>query len=154
MLKRSSFSLMLVVAAIFFASTAIAEKVEHHGSAVEAEGTVESCIACHDGSIAGSVGFCTTECNVTTAHAINKRYPPKGKKTSYASARAVKAKGIRLANGMVTCISCHDLKNRVFDHLILDEKGRLCAVCHIEQGNSLIGRKNMIEHNGGGVDKK
>jgi predicted CXXCH cytochrome family protein len=128
-----SFLLSMLLGFLFVASPAFAEKVNHHGNAVETEGTAESCIACHDGSVAGNTAFCTVKCDFSTPHSIRKKYPPSGKEASYAPVGAVKAKGIRIVNGMVTCISCHDLKNRVVDHLILDDKGRLCAICHIRE---------------------
>jgi hypothetical protein len=133
-MKRSSaVPLFVLLAVLIAASPAIAEKVEHHGNAVEAEGTAGSCISCHDGSIARNVSFCTIKCDFSTPHAIMKKYPPRGKKVFYAPRAVVKAKGVRIVNGMVTCISCHNLKNPARRHLILDEKGRLCSICHIRE---------------------
>jgi hypothetical protein len=129
----SSVPLFILLAVLIVASQAIAEKVEHHGNIVEAEGTAENCISCHDGLHARNVVFCTVKCDFSTPHSIMKKYPPIGKKASYASVAEVTAKGIRIVNGMVTCISCHNLKNQARLHLILDEKGRLCAICHIRE---------------------
>jgi predicted CXXCH cytochrome family protein len=128
-----SFPLRILLIVLFAASPAIAEKVEHHGNMVENEGTADSCIACHDGSSAGNAAFCTVKCDFSTPHSIMRKYPPRGKRALYAPSSEVKAKGIRLVNGMVTCISCHELKSRVAYHLILDDQGRLCAVCHLRE---------------------
>ena len=127
-----SFPLTILLVVLFVASPAIAEKVEHHGNIVETEGT-DSCIACHDGSSAGNAAFCRVKCDFTTPHSLMKRYPPRGKKAFYAPKSEVKAKGIKLINGMVTCVSCHDLAKQNRDHLILDEKGKLCSICHLRE---------------------
>lgn len=133
MKMNPSFPLTILLVVLFVASPAIAEKVEHHGNFVETGGDGYSCIACHDGSLAKNAVFCTVKCDFSTPHSIMKKYLPPGKRAFYAPMSEVKAKGVRFANGMVTCISCHDLEKRNRDHLILDEKGRLCSICHIRE---------------------
>lgn len=109
-----------------------AEVVSHHSTMVEANGPVQDCISCHDGSAAKHVSFCTVRCDFSGGHSVLKRYPPAGKAAHYAPAAAVRARGVKLENGMVTCISCHDLRNTSRDHLIMDNAGsRLCLVCHL-----------------------
>lgn len=130
----SSIPLFVLPAVLIAASPAIAEQVGHHGKTVEAEGTAESCLFCHDGSLARNVTYCTIKCDYRTSHSIMKKYPPRGQEASYASLAEVTAKGVRIVNGMVTCISCHDLKKQTRRHLVLDENGRHCAICHTREG--------------------
>lgn len=129
-MKSFSFVLFVILPAVLIAvSPAIAEQVEHHGKIVDEEGTARSCLSCHDGSLAGNITVCTVQCEITS-HPIMKRYPPSGKGADYASLAEVTAKGVRIVNGMVTCISCHDLKKQVKNHVVLDEDGRHCTICH------------------------
>jgi len=127
--------LVLLSILVFAASSAMAEMVEHHGNTVEAGGSPDSCIVCHDGLVAENVSYCTVNCDFSTSHSILKHYPPEGKRASYAPVAEVRAKGIKFLHGKVTCISCHDLKKQNRFHLILDEKGRLCGICHIKEVN-------------------
>jgi len=123
--------LVLLSMLVFAASSAKAEMVEHHGKTIEAGGSPDRCIVCHDGLAAKNVSYCTVNCDFSTSHSILKKYPPEGKRASYAPVAAVRAKGIKFLHGKVTCISCHDLKKQNTFHLIMDEKGRLCEICHI-----------------------
>ena len=113
-------------------ATARAELVSHHSARVEANGPAQDCISCHDGSAAKHISFCTVRCDFSGSHSILKRYPPAGKAAHYAPAAAVQARGVKLQDGKVTCISCHDLRNPSRDHLVMDNTGsRLCLVCHL-----------------------
>ena len=129
----SSAPLFVFLAVLSVASPAITDKVVHHGNTVDAEGIAESCISCHDGSIAGNISFCTVKCDFSTPHAIMKKYPPAGKSAFYAPVAEARAKGVRIVNGKVTCISCHNLKNEGRYHLVQDDRGKLCAICHIKK---------------------
>jgi predicted CXXCH cytochrome family protein len=134
-MKRFSAPLFVFLIVLSGAPSAIADKVGHHGNTVDADGTAESCISCHDGSIAGNISFCTVKCDFRTPHVIMKKYPPTGKKASYASVTEVTAKGVRIVNGKVTCVSCHNLRNDGRYHLVKDERRRLCAICHIKEAS-------------------
>ncbi len=108
-----------------------AEKIAHHGMIVENTGSPYDCIACHDGLVASQAHFCTVECGFGTSHSISKAYPPRLKEDSYAPIESLQKKGIRLFNGKVSCVSCHDLKKSTKDHLIIDNGGsNLCYSCH------------------------
>ena len=134
-MKRASWTSCAVALAAFCLLTpaaALAELVSHHSTRVEANGPAHDCISCHDGATAKHVSFCTVRCDFSGGHSILKRYPPAGKAAQYAPAAAVQAKGVKLQDGMVTCISCHDLRNPSRDHLVMDNTGsRLCLVCHL-----------------------
>ena len=109
-----------------------AGQVAHHGQTVEDSGDPSDCIVCHDGVIAPEAHYCTTDCSAATAHSILKEYPPRFKERSYAPLGSVLKKGIRLFNGKVSCISCHDLRSSMQYHLIMDNSGSaLCFSCHL-----------------------
>ncbi len=111
-----------------------AEEVQHHGIKADANGTLAHCISCHDGSVAHYVSFCTVQCSAATSHSVLKHYPPRGRESDFASAATVKAKGIKLPGGNVTCISCHNIRVPAKNHLAIDNRGSgLCLACHIRK---------------------
>lgn len=106
--------------------------VDHHGHQVESVDDTFTCIACHDGHIAGSVRVCTVSCDFRTPHSLFRSYPPEGKEELFAPEDEIKAKGILLAEGKVICQSCHDLRNPKKNHLALEsQKSNLCMACHL-----------------------
>jgi predicted CXXCH cytochrome family protein len=114
---------------------AFGEPVEHHGMTVEANSPAQACISCHDGSVSHVVSFCTVVCDFSTSHSILKNYPPRSKPSEYASASEVQARGIKLVQGQVVCISCHDLRKPGPKHLVMSNEGSaLCLTCHIKMG--------------------
>lgn len=107
------------------------EKVSHHGVFVDA-GNSKLCISCHDGTISHNVRFCTANCDVAREHSIFRTYPPKGKEREFVPANIVRARGIVIENGQVTCISCHNIKSPGRFHLAMSNtKSQLCLACHI-----------------------
>ncbi|MHB8844466.1 MAG: cytochrome c3 family protein [Nitrospirota bacterium] len=125
-------SCMLASAVLCSPAPARAEFVSHHNTTVDADSPPQDCISCHDGSVAKHVSFCTVRCNFSGSHSMMKHYPPAGQSSRYAPAAAVQARGIKLQNGQVTCISCHNLRNPSPGHLVMDNAGsRLCLSCHI-----------------------
>jgi len=122
----------LDVLAVMATAQARAEMVSHHTVTVEANGLADVCISCHDGKTAKHVSFCTVKCDYSSSHVVFKIYPQAGKAARYAPAAALQAKGIKLEDGKVTCISCHDLRKPGRYHLVMDNtKSRLCFVCHV-----------------------
>lgn len=110
-----------------------AEQIQHHGVTADTDGSLPECISCHDGSLAHSASFCTVKCDFKSPHSVLKAYPPKGKEASFAPVSVLKAKGIKLVNGRVTCISCHNLINQDQNHLVVDNRGsKLCLICHVK----------------------
>jgi hypothetical protein len=126
---------------ILSAAGARAQEIKHHGTLVDEEGTHDGCLACHDGSMARRADVCTFNCSSSTPHSILKRYPPRGKKRFYASRQDVAAKGVRIVNGTLTCISCHNLRNPAKGHLVVDGQGRHCTICHIDKKDSMLFRR-------------
>lgn len=62
---------------------------------------------------------------------LNSRsqYPPAGKEMSYATIASLENAGSSLEDGMITCISCHDL-SKPPPHIIKSGND-LCLICHI-----------------------
>lgn len=126
------FGLLIAVAFLIFRlKTPRAELVEHHGQTVECEMTAEECLACHDGIVAPDIHICRTRC--VKDHPIYVNYPPARKTTGYAPVAMVEAAGIKLVNGQVTCISCHNLKNQDKYHPTVDFRySKICFACHLK----------------------
>ena len=112
----------------------IAENISHHGKSVVIDMRAEGCLSCHDGSMAESVTYCTVQCDFSTSHVIFKKYPPSRKPREFAPLTVVLAKGIRLQNGRITCVSCHDLRNQTAFHLVAGKnQENICMACHIRK---------------------
>lgn len=110
-----------------------AEKIEHYGAMVDRRAGVDECTACHDGSIARDAVYCLEECSFMTPHSVMRRYPPQGREAAYRPAESLSEAGIELVDGMVVCVSCHNLSNPPPYHLAVDNRAsRLCLACHIQ----------------------
>lgn len=131
MKQAASFLLLAAVLVALLPARSLGVPVQHHGLTAESDGTSAQCLACHDGSTAGAVSYCTVQCDFrSSSHAIEKHYPPRKNRDSYAPVSDVTAKGVKLVNGKVTCISCHDLRNPARRHLIVNSVKELCMICH------------------------
>lgn len=125
-------SMLLVLLPFFLKDGMSVEQVDHHGQMVDDSGDPIDCIVCHDGMIAPESHPCIVECGFGGSHPILKEYPPSMKESSYAPAGSLLAKGIRLFNGKLSCVSCHHLKNATKYHLVMDNSNSaLCFSCHI-----------------------
>lgn len=125
------FLVLATVLLALFQLRSKAEMIPHHGLEVLADGVAMDCLGCHDGSVAGVVSFCRVECNFRSPHSILKTYPPLGKEEQYLPLESMLQEGMKLEDGKITCISCHNLRNSDRFHLQLDDAGReLCFVCH------------------------
>lgn len=93
--------------------------IDHQGSLVDVNDT-KSCFACHTDMTDHS-------------HPVMIEYPPVGKEKGYATAADVERAGIKLVDGKVTCITCHDLTNIDPAHLARTmDNSQLCLACHIK----------------------
>jgi hypothetical protein len=113
---------------------ALAVEVDHHGSPADTEGKAAYCLSCHDGSGGKKIVVCSTVCLHPNTHKMLIPYPPPAKK-GYATLEAVLAAGLKLEEGMITCITCHDLTNPLRHHFAVDATPyaqKLCYVCHLE----------------------
>lgn len=110
-----------------------AQEVIHHDFLVDADDPY-GCLSCHDGMVAPNIIPCTVNClfNQFGSHTVFVRYPPPGKESYFAPAGQLEAMGIRLTNGEITCVSCHNLINQNKYHLVMENyRSRLCRACHI-----------------------
>jgi predicted CXXCH cytochrome family protein len=122
---------MTVALSALYLSAPRAEEVLHHGVTVDSEGSVADCLSCHDGQIGKPVSVSSMIANYFGSHPVNRDYPPPDKSDFYVPAELVASAGIRLVNGQVTCISCHNLKNPEKYHLADSIDGSdLCFKCH------------------------
>ena len=119
--------------AVLVPSTAHSQFVPHHSFMVNNDGMSAECLACHDGSSLHPVAICTVDCSFGDPHIIDTPYPPFDKFDSYVPPPIAESWGIRFPQGMVSCISCHNLLNPARYHLAINNQGsRLCFACHIQ----------------------
>ncbi|MRR38261.1 cytochrome C [bacterium] len=107
--------------------------VDHYGAMVDRRAGIEECVACHDGSIAKAAVYCLANCSVFTPHSVMRRYPPMGREAAYRPVESIRAAGLELVDGMVVCVSCHNLSNPPPYHLAVESAAsKLCLTCHIQ----------------------
>lgn len=133
-MKRCAMPILAVMLVFLFAEGVFAEKISHHGVTAEADGAARDCLTCHDGTVGHNVVFCKVKCDFKSPHSILRNYPPRGKEREYASTASIQAEGIKLENGKVTCISCHNLRDGGRNHLVKARRGGgICSICHIKK---------------------
>jgi predicted CXXCH cytochrome family protein len=87
------------------------------GSAEDIEIILRDCLACHDGTLAGSIG--RGKDHIDVAYLAGKDY------------NAVIDRRIILVNGRVTCISCHNpYSTEAYRLAMPNNRSRLCLECH------------------------
>lgn len=122
---------VIAILSPLYYSTSGAEEVLHNGFMTDSEGGVYDCLSCHDGTIGSSVTLSTMIGNFIDKHPVNRDYPPIDKSEFYVPEEMVAVSGIKLVNGQITCISCHNLKNQEKYHLAMSmENSSLCFGCH------------------------
>lgn len=101
-------------------------EILHHGEVVDYEGKAKHCLECHEDMIIKS-------------HKILIKYPPpyRGPAVTFRPLEEVQALGMKFEDDMITCISCHDLRNQNKNQLALEPRTsghaqKLCYVCHLE----------------------
>lgn len=123
-----SLSLAAVPATV---SQSFGQWVDHHGLAVAVASDYWECLSCHDGMLAPAVLYCTGNCDFKASHSIMRVYPPYGREKEYVPVEDVLAAGVRLFQGRIGCISCHNLENKNRYHLVVETSGsKLCYTCH------------------------
>lgn len=124
------------VAAAFGLALLSADELDHHGRTVNGEGSAADCLTCHDGSNQPRrKGLISPP----RSHKVLIKYPPPGRGNAFKPLQEVLAAGMKFENGMVTCISCHDLNNRNKNQLAFETNlsgyaQKLCYVCHLDIG--------------------
>ena len=124
-------------ATTFSLAVLFAEELQHYGSMVDSEGSAADCMKCHDGSTELRPG--KGKIAPVRSHKVMVKYPPPGRGNAFKPLEEVLAAGIKLKNGMVTCISCHDLNNPNKNHLTVETNTsgyaqKLCYTCHLDIG--------------------
>ena len=109
------FSFMIL---LFSSNTLLAEEVTHQGEKVNVN-DIGACLQCHE-----DMG--------DHSHPVMIPYPPKNKKKEYPPVSEVTKAGIKLQDGKITCITCHDLNNPEPYHPLQGMIGtsKLCLACH------------------------
>ncbi len=118
---HKSFVYILVGSMIVVGCSAahVAMVIDHQGKKIDIN-DANTCLNCHDDMKGHS-------------HPVMVPYPPAGKEKEYTSVSAVKKSGVKLLDGKVTCITCHDLENPQSSHPIKNmSKSELCLVCHLK----------------------
>lgn len=133
-MTRSAFAVLAILSLLSAGAEPVcAEMTDHHGFTVELHASVEDCVVCHDGSIAKNVVYCLKDCSIMTPHAVKHRYPPPGREAAYRPVASLQEAGIELVDGMVACVSCHNLTNQSPYHLAVGiAASGLCLTCHIQ----------------------
>ena len=131
--KVASAALAMVVFLVAGPGAAGTEPVDHHGLMVDRRAPFEECVACHDGTIAKAAVYCLEGCSFRTPHSVLRRYPPPEREAAYRPVDSLGEAGIELVDGMVVCVSCHNLGNPPPYHLAVDNGAdKLCLACHIQ----------------------
>lgn len=112
---------MMLIGILLFALSdfLLAKTVAHQGEQVDIT-IVEACLECHDDMQEHS-------------HPVMIPYPPAttADEDKYPSVSEVIKSGIKIVDGKVTCITCHDLSNPEPMHPVKGmENSKLCLVCH------------------------
>lgn len=130
------FSMVLTMAGLVLmgAYPLHARQVGHYKFLVESENP-QSCIDCHYGEEGEANSRCPKNCSIDpeTSHPIAKKYPPRGKEKEYIPIKEIRKQGlVKLHDGKITCISCHDVANNISYHTVVEDRGTyLCKLCHI-----------------------
>lgn len=138
-MRRSGgkFTMLLAMAALVLMGTYPLHAVEvvHYKFLVDSE-DAQKCVDCHYGQENDSkTSRCPKNCMIDpgSSHPVAKKYPPRGKEKEYISLKELRETGlIKLQDGKITCISCHDVANNIPYHTVVEDRGtQLCRLCHI-----------------------
>src|SRR6266540_3005212 len=92
----------------------------HHDMPIDSAEDSAFCLDCHDGLKAELAGYCTVDQRFNSPHVLFIPYPPPGREVEFRPLKFLQTAGIRLMNGRITCISCHNLANPKKPHLVVE----------------------------------
>ncbi len=113
--------------------SASAEALEHHGKNVDATGTKEPCVSCHNAYDTPTNFKCMPICLFRKSHPHKIAYPTEGKPNKLKPAYMLAQQGIVLPDGNLDCVSCHNLTSTQPFHLTFkNSPNGICVSCHIK----------------------
>jgi len=134
-------ALLIAISALILSETdchaSVKLLVVHFGQLVDNESNSYECLSCHDHNSAKGVGFQLwkhgASANPLGSHPLEITYPEEWSgNTRFALPSVIENSGLRLLDGKLACITCHDLRLQSHEHLLaVSLKGsQLCLVCH------------------------
>ena len=127
---------LVIVFATEFCFSASTSLVKHFGQVTDNYAGPYECLACHDNIIAKMGDFQMIRLgekpNPLSSHPINIDYPAElTGDINFANMDEVDAAGLRLLDGKIVCITCHDLRLSSAHFLaVTTDKSKICFVCH------------------------
>ena len=107
---------------------------------INAEDNIESCGKCHNGSVAHNIAVKVIGTDLRNDHPISMKYAGLGFKDPdfrpppppNASNDRVFPNGVKLYNGYVECMSCHNVHDPSKELLLRANAEVLCLTCHLK----------------------
>lgn len=107
---------------------------------INAEDNIESCGKCHNGSVAHDISVKVIGTDLRNDHPISMQYAGLGfadpdfrpAPNPDASNNRVFSNGVKLYNGYVECMTCHNVHDPSKELLLRENAERLCLTCHLK----------------------
>jgi len=138
---NSAIVLVIVISTLIMSETdchaSVKFLVVHFGQLVDNESGSYDCLSCHDHNSAKGVGFQLwkhgSSASPLGSHPVEITYPAEWSgNTRFALPSEIEKSGLRLLEGKMACITCHDLRIQNSEYLLaVPLKGsELCLACH------------------------
>ena len=107
---------------------------------INADDNIESCGKCHNGSVAHDITVKVIGTDLRNDHPISMKYAGLGFKdpdfrpapNPDNSNNSVFPNGVKLYNGYVECMTCHNVHDPSKELLLRENAERLCLTCHLK----------------------